>query len=140
MSIVGYVIGLGDQHFANSLFDQKTGSVIDIDIGEFFDQARTRELHKEFVAFRRTRMMRIALGPRGHTGRFKSYCQETVHSIRDHQEAVTAELLVFTESPIRVTTEINRGFLTSMDFVGRKAGAHDDLQAIEVFTMDAEVK
>jgi hypothetical protein len=53
-------------------------------------------------------------------------------SIRDHQEAVTAVLLVFAESPIRARTELNRGFLTSLDCVPRrKAGITSELAAME---------
>ena len=37
-SIVGHVLGLGDRHISNILFDNVTGEVVHIDLGIAFDQ------------------------------------------------------------------------------------------------------
>lgn len=39
-SIVGHVLGLGDRHTSNILFDNVTGEVVHIDLGIAFDQVR----------------------------------------------------------------------------------------------------
>lgn len=35
MSMVGYILGIGDRHVQNMLIDEKTAEIIHIDFGEF---------------------------------------------------------------------------------------------------------
>lgn len=37
MSMVGYILGLGDRHPSNLMLDQRTGKVIHIDFGDCFE-------------------------------------------------------------------------------------------------------
>ena len=37
MSMVGYVLGLGDQHLSNLMLDRLTGCIIYIDFGDCFE-------------------------------------------------------------------------------------------------------
>lgn len=64
MSVVGYVIGLGDRHLDNILLDFNTGEVVHIDYNVCFEKG-LKLLIPEIVPFRLTQTMQRALG---HTG------------------------------------------------------------------------
>jgi len=64
MSMVGYILGLGDRHCSNLLIDRQSGKVIHIDFGDCFEVAMLREKFPEKVPFRLTRMLTIAMGVR----------------------------------------------------------------------------
>lgn len=57
MSMVGYILGLGDRHPSNIMINQFTGIVLHIDFGDCFEVARLRENYPEKVPFRLTRML-----------------------------------------------------------------------------------
>jgi ataxia telangiectasia mutated family protein len=54
MSIAGYVLGLGDRHIQNILFDKTSGEIIHIDLGIAFDQGKLLST-PELVPFRLTK-------------------------------------------------------------------------------------
>ena len=65
MSMVGYMLGLGDRHPSN-LLHRFTGKILHIDFGDRFEVAMRREI-PETVPFRLTRMLVNAmLRDRGH--------------------------------------------------------------------------
>ena len=55
MSMVGYVLGLGDRHPSNLLLDRNSGKILHIDFGDCFEVAMTREKFPEKIPFRLTR-------------------------------------------------------------------------------------
>ena len=57
MSIVGYVLGLGDRHPSNLMISRNTGKIIHIDFGDCFEVAMDREKFPEKIPFRLTRML-----------------------------------------------------------------------------------
>ena len=57
MSMVGYILGLGDRHPSNLMLDRFTGKVIHIDFGDCFEVAMQREKFPEKIPFRLTRML-----------------------------------------------------------------------------------
>jgi FKBP12-rapamycin complex-associated protein len=61
MSMVGYILGLGDRHPSNLMLDRITGKVIHIDFGDCFEVAMHREKYPERVPFRLTRMLTYAM-------------------------------------------------------------------------------
>lgn len=57
MSMVGYILGLGDRHPSNLMLDRHTGKVVHIDFGDCFEVAMHREKYPERIPFRLTRML-----------------------------------------------------------------------------------
>ncbi|RYH28613.1 hypothetical protein EON65_11560 [archaeon] len=57
MSMVGYILGLGDRHPSNLMLDRKTGKILHIDFGDCFEVATYRDKYPEKVPFRLTRML-----------------------------------------------------------------------------------
>lgn len=64
MSIIGYIIGLGDRHLDNVLVDLNTGDVVHIDYNVCFEKGKTLRV-PEKVPFRLTPNIRDALGVTG---------------------------------------------------------------------------
>lgn len=64
MSVIGYVIGLGDRHLSNILIDLETGEVVHIDYNMCFEKAKTLRV-PERVPFRMTQNIEDALGVTG---------------------------------------------------------------------------
>ncbi|GAA47692.1 ataxia telangiectasia and Rad3 related protein [Clonorchis sinensis] len=83
MSMVGYVLGLGDRHTENILFDSTTGSVVHVDFSCVFNNGLTLPW-PERVPFRLTRNMVRALGPTGFEGIFRR-CAEAVMRLLRHE-------------------------------------------------------
>lgn len=52
MSMVGYILGLGDRHPSNLMLDRNTGKILHIDFGDCFEVAMTREKYPEKIPFR----------------------------------------------------------------------------------------
>ena len=57
MSMVGYLLGLGDRHPSNLMLQRGTGRVVHIDFGDCFEVAQRRDKYPERVPFRLTRML-----------------------------------------------------------------------------------
>lgn len=49
MSMVGYVLGLGDRHPSNLMLDRFSGKIMHIDFGDCFEVAMNREKYPEKV-------------------------------------------------------------------------------------------
>ncbi|KAF6202801.1 hypothetical protein GE061_003204 [Apolygus lucorum] len=64
MSMIGYIIGLGDRHLDNVLVNLKTGEVVHIDYNVCFEKGKTLRV-PEKVPFRLTPNLRAALGVTG---------------------------------------------------------------------------
>ena len=100
MSIVGYIIGLGDRHPSNLMIHKYTGSVIHVDFGDCFEFARERVRFPELIPFRLTRFMVKALGPNGIDGSFRKTCLNTIGLVRSRREDVMSSLEIFAHAPM----------------------------------------
>lgn len=69
MSMIGYVLGLGDRHGENILFDGLTGDTVHVDLNCLFDKAKSLEV-PERVPFRLTHNVVDALGVTGVEGEY----------------------------------------------------------------------
>ena len=76
MSMVGYVLGLGDRHPSNLMLDRKSGKVLHIDFGDCFEVAMQREKFPEKVPFRLTRMLVKAMEVSEIEGSFRLTCEK----------------------------------------------------------------
>lgn len=61
MSVLGYIIGLGDRHCENILIDRMSGKSVHVDFNCLFEKGKTFGI-PEVVPFRLTRNMIAAMG------------------------------------------------------------------------------
>ncbi|KAG2328392.1 hypothetical protein Bca52824_011120 [Brassica carinata] len=71
MSMVGYILGLGDRHPSNLMLDRYSGKILHIDFGDCFEASMNREKFPEKVPFRLTRMLVKAMEVSGIEGNFR---------------------------------------------------------------------
>jgi len=100
MSIVGYILGLGDRHPSNLMIHRYRGTVIHIDLGDCFEVTKERVLFPEFIPFRLTRYMVYALGPGGVKGTFFKMCDILMKTLRKRRESIMAVLEIFVYAPV----------------------------------------
>ncbi|KAJ1947369.1 hypothetical protein FBU59_001879 [Linderina macrospora] len=92
MSIVGFILGLGDRHFENIKLDDKSGEVVHIDFGFLFDVGKQLLEHPEQVPFRLTQNMVDAMGATGYEGTFRKTCEMTLRLLREHCDVLMSAL------------------------------------------------
>ncbi|EAX89640.1 PIKK family atypical protein kinase [Trichomonas vaginalis G3] len=105
MSIIGYILGLGDRHPSNLMMHKSSGDVIHIDFSDCFEIAKTREQFPEGVPFRLTRMMVRAFGPARIEGNFRIAAEEMMKIVRSHRESIMTVLDIFLQVPIESEEE-----------------------------------
>ena len=95
MSMVGYILGLGDRHPSNIMLERYTGKIVHIDFGDCFEIAMRREKFPEKIPFRLTRMLVKAMEVSGIEGNFRTTCENTMRVLRDNKESVLAIMEAF---------------------------------------------
>eukprot|EP00026_Physarum_polycephalum_P000091 Phypoly_transcript_00091.p1 GENE.Phypoly_transcript_00091~~Phypoly_transcript_00091.p1 ORF type:complete len:2307 (+),score=451.47 Phypoly_transcript_00091:133-7053(+) len=100
MSMVGYILGLGDRHPRNIMIDKITGRVIHIDFGDCFEVAMHREKYPEKIPFRLTRMLINAMEVSGIEGNFRVTCEAVMGVLRDNHDSLMAVLEAFVYDPL----------------------------------------
>lgn len=100
MSMVGYILGLGDRHPSNLMLDRVSGKILHIDFGDCFEVAMTREKYPEKIPFRLTRMLINAMEVTGLDGTFTLTCQSVMFVMRKHKESLMALLEAFVYDPL----------------------------------------
>ncbi|GCC38565.1 hypothetical protein chiPu_0017080 [Chiloscyllium punctatum] len=99
MSMVGYILGLGDRHGENILFDSLTGECVHVDFNCLFNKGETFDV-PEVVPFRLTHNMVHAMGPMGTEGLFRRACEVTLRLMRDQREPLMSVLKTFLHDPL----------------------------------------
>ncbi|TKS88123.1 Serine/threonine-protein kinase SMG1 [Collichthys lucidus] len=99
MSMVGYIIGLGDRHLDNVLIDMTTGEVVHIDYNVCFEKGRSLRV-PEKVPFRMTHNIETALGVTGVEGIFRLSCEQVVQMMRRGRETLLTLLEAFVYDPL----------------------------------------
>ncbi|KAI8612937.1 hypothetical protein BC830DRAFT_1134506 [Chytriomyces sp. MP71] len=99
MSMVGYVVGLGDRHGENILFDELTGDCVHVDLNCLFEKGLTFE-KPEKVPFRLTQNMVDAFGVTGTEGVFRKACEFSLRVLRNNRESLMAVLETFIHDPL----------------------------------------
>jgi PI-3-kinase-related kinase SMG-1 len=116
MSIVGYVIGLGDRHLDNILLDMGTGELVHIDFSAHLVLYLTTRSHTpvsdvcfekglrlripETVPFRWTPALQAALSPPAGEGLFTGAALEAMRVLRTRREALLTLLEAFAYDPL----------------------------------------
>ncbi|KAG6006536.1 hypothetical protein E4U21_006990 [Claviceps maximensis] len=125
MSMVGYILGLGDRHPSNLMLDRITGKIIHIDFGDCFEIAMKRDKFPERVPFRLTRMLTYAMEVSNIEGSYRITCEHVMRVLRDNKESVMAVLEAFIHDPL-LTWKLT----TSSSPAGPNFGTEDDLEMI----------
>ncbi|GAB2218009.1 hypothetical protein Droror1_Dr00001224 [Drosera rotundifolia] len=100
MSMVGYLLGLGDRHPSNVMLHRHSGKIIHIDFGDCFEAAMSREKFPEKVPFRLTRMLIKAMEVSGIEGTFRTTCENVMQVLRTNKDSVMAVMEAFIHDPL----------------------------------------
>ncbi|CAM9712299.1 unnamed protein product, partial [Chrysoparadoxa australica] len=100
MSMVGYMLGLGDRHPSNLMQDRNTGKILHIDFGDCFEVAMHREKFPERIPFRLTRMLVNAMEVSGTEGNFRVTCERVMTALRENRDSLIAMLEAFVHDPL----------------------------------------
>ncbi|KAL5182201.1 Serine/threonine-protein kinase TOR [Glycine soja] len=98
MSMVGYLLGLGDRHPSNLMLHR--GKILHIDFGDCFEASMNREKFPEKVPFRLTRMLVKAMEVSGIEGNFRSTCENVMQVLRTNKDSVMAMMEAFVHDPL----------------------------------------
>ena len=98
MSIVGHILGLGDRHGENILFDENSGLAMHVDFNCLFDKGLTFE-KPELVPFRLTHNLVAAMGIYKIDGPFRRCCEITYELLRNNEDALLTILETFVHDP-----------------------------------------
>ncbi|CAG2218942.1 ATR [Mytilus edulis] len=99
MSMVGYILGLGDRHGENILFDSTNGDCVHVDFNCLFNKGTTFEW-PERVPFRLTHNMIDAMGPMGYEGIFRKASEVTLRVMRTQMDPLMSVLKPFIYDPL----------------------------------------
>lgn len=100
MSMVGYILGLGDRHPSNIMLQRFSGKIVHIDFGDCWEVAMKREKFPERVPFRLTRMLVKAMEACGIEGNYRNTCELVMKVLRDNKESLNAVLEAFVYDPL----------------------------------------
>ncbi|CBQ70513.1 related to serine-protein kinase atr [Sporisorium reilianum SRZ2] len=99
MSMVGFVLGLGDRHGENILFDSVSGDTVHVDLNCLFDKGQRFEI-AERVPFRLTQNMVDAMGVTGCDGVFRKSAEITMGILRDNRDSLMSVLEAMVHDPL----------------------------------------
>lgn len=99
ISIVGFILGLGDRHLSNILVDVQTGEVVHIDFGIAFEQGKLLPL-PEHMPFRLTRDLVDGFGISGVEGVFRKSCEITLSVMRRYKDVLLTVVEVLLHDPM----------------------------------------
>lgn len=99
ISMLGYVLGLGDRHGHNILLDEVTGEVVHIDLGVAFEMGRVLPV-PELVPFRLTRDIVDGMGISGTEGTFRRCCEFVLEALRKEKDTIMTVLDVLRYDPL----------------------------------------
>lgn len=106
-SMVGHIVGLGDRHGENILFDSTTGDCVHVDFSCLFDKGLQLE-KPELVPFRLTQNIIDGLGITGYEGVFLRVCEITLSVLRAHRETLMSVLETFVHDPLVEWTKFHK--------------------------------
>lgn len=99
MSMVGYILGIGDRHGENILISQTNGDVLHVDFDCLFDKGAILRI-PERVPFRLTPNIVDACGIGGVEGTFRLSSEVTMSLLRNNEDTLMNILEAFIHDPI----------------------------------------
>lgn len=99
MSMVGFILGLGDRHLSNVLLDIHTGEVVHIDFGIAFEQGKLLPT-PEHMPFRLTRDIVDGFGIAGVEGVFRQCSEITLKVMRRNKDVLRTVIEVLLHDPM----------------------------------------
>ncbi|KAG9015870.1 serine/threonine-protein kinase M1 [Tulasnella sp. JGI-2019a] len=99
ISMVGYILGLGDRHGENILFDSITGDTVHVDFNCLFEKGTTFAV-PERVPFRLTQNLVDAMGVTGVEGVFRVASEVTMQILRENKDSLMSVLEAFVHDPL----------------------------------------
>lgn len=102
MSMIGYIIGLGDRHLDNMLLDRESGEILHIDFNVCFEKGRRLRV-PETVPFRLSQNLdKVAagFGRNSEEGVFGMSCRHTLRVMRESKEILLTLLEAFVYDPL----------------------------------------
>ena len=99
ISILGYILGLGDRHCQNIMMDEKTGEVVHIDLGIAFEAGRILRI-PELVPFRLSRDVVDGMGITKTEGVFRRCCKFMLDALREDKDSIMTLLDVLRYDPL----------------------------------------
>ncbi|CAH0579320.1 unnamed protein product [Chrysodeixis includens] len=99
MSMVGYILGLGDRHGENISFDSTNGDTVHVDFNCLFNKGEAFEW-PERVPFRLTHNMEAAMGPLKHEGMYRKSCEAVMRALRAQTAALMSVIEPFVYDPL----------------------------------------
>ncbi|EDS36403.1 esr1 protein [Culex quinquefasciatus] len=107
ISIVGYILGLGDRHGENIMLDATNGDTVHVDFNCLFNKGETFEI-PEMVPFRLTHNMVKAMGPLGAEGLFRKCCEITLRVLQNQTPTLMSVLKPFVYDPLVSWSKITK--------------------------------
>lgn len=99
MSIVGYLVGIGDRHLDNIMVSERNGNIMHIDFDCIFEKGKSLAV-PEVVPFRLTRNMVDGLGVLKWEGRFRKISELTMSRMRQNEVMLMNFLESFIYDPL----------------------------------------
>lgn len=122
MSMVGYILGLGDRHLSNIMLQRISGKIVHIDFGDLFEVPMLRKEVPEKVPFRLTRMLVKAMEACGIEGNYKITCLNVMEVLRENKESLLAILESFATDPLLNRKLIIAEYQNYTDLAQKHAG------------------
>jgi hypothetical protein len=134
MSIVGFILGLGDRHLMNIMLERNTGKIVHIDFGECFDSEQLRDKYPEKVPFRLTRMLVNAMEACGIEGTFKRVAEMVMNILRLNKEVYLAFFEEFICDPLITWQKVRKraSIEPEEDLRSRQSNPDDDSHKIDI--------
>ncbi|CDO73801.1 hypothetical protein BN946_scf185015.g130 [Trametes cinnabarina] len=130
MSMVGYILGLGDRHCENILLDTMCGDVVHVDFDCLFEKGQALEI-PEIVPFRLTQNIVAGFGVTGVEGVFRIACEVTLRLLRENKDCLMNVLDAFVHDPLVEWEEKFRRLTRANPLVDMRTVSQDALGPIE---------
>lgn len=125
LCISHWLLGIGDRHCGNSLVSSKTGRVVGIDFGHYFESSAQFLPVPELMPFRLTPQITNVFRPVGPAGMLRETMVAALGILKESRLVVTAVLEAFVSEPTD----------DWLGFVRRQEGTVEDSK-VEIFSKD----